>query len=118
MSLLYINDDYERLTQQLQRLLEEKEELARRLQDANNKLQRLASTDPLIGVANRRRFTEALSECLAQAHRGEPMSLLMVDVDHFKNVNDEFGPFDVPIQLGDGPGEPNISDSSADVTTP
>ena len=91
VSLLYINDDYERLTQQLQRLLEEKEELARRLQEANSKLQRLASTDPLIGVANRRRFTEALSECLAQAHRGEPMSLLMVDVDHFKNVNDTHG---------------------------
>ncbi len=91
VSLVNITDDYERLTQQLQRLLEEKEELTRQLQRANVKLQQLASTDPLTNLANRRSFTAALSDCIAQVERGQPLCLLICDVDHFKNVNDTHG---------------------------
>jgi diguanylate cyclase (GGDEF)-like protein len=92
VSLLYINDHYEQMTQQLQQLLAEKEELTRQLQNANAKLKRLASTDPLTGVANRRRFSEALEETLAVSKRnGAPISLIMLDIDHFKKVNDTYG---------------------------
>ena len=92
VSLLYINDHYERLTQQLQQLLQEKETLTRQLQEANIKLRRLASTDPLTGVANRRRFTEAMEETVAAAKEaGSMISLVMLDIDHFKKVNDTWG---------------------------
>lgn len=91
-SLLYINDNYEQITQQLQQLLAEKEELTRQLKKANVKLKRLASTDPLTGVANRRRFTELLEESLGQSDRtGAPLSVIMLDVDHFKSINDTYG---------------------------
>lgn len=49
---------------------------------------RLASTDPLTGLANRRQFDEALREQLAERR---PVALLMVDLDHFKAVNDSHG---------------------------
>ena len=51
-----------------------------------------ASTDPLTGLLNRRAFLEgALSLCARQANRGLPVSLLMLDLDHFKSINDRFG---------------------------
>tara|TARA_B110000037_G_C17070864_1_gene485792 strand:+ start:118 stop:1644 length:1527 start_codon:yes stop_codon:yes gene_type:complete len=91
-SLLFINDNYERLTQQLQQLLQEKETLTRQLQEANQKLRKLASTDPLTGVANRRRFTEAMEEAIVSAKEtGSTVSLVMMDIDHFKKVNDTWG---------------------------
>ncbi len=51
-----------------------------------------ASTDPLTGLLNRRAFMEnAMRLCLQQAKRGQPVTLLMFDLDHFKRVNDRFG---------------------------
>jgi diguanylate cyclase (GGDEF)-like protein len=91
-SLIYINENYEQMTQQLQQLLAEKEELTQQLQTANAKLKRLASTDTLTGVANRRRFSEALEATLSASKRsGDPICLIMIDIDHFKRVNDSFG---------------------------
>jgi len=55
-------------------------------------LSQLASTDELTQLANRRRFTEALRRELGRARRtGVPLSLVLVDVDHLKKVNDTFG---------------------------
>ncbi|QQS55157.1 MAG: diguanylate cyclase [Candidatus Competibacteraceae bacterium] len=55
-------------------------------------LRRLATTDPLTGLANRRRFLEQLSLELARFHRyAKPTALLMLDLDHFKRVNDDYG---------------------------
>lgn len=52
----------------------------------------LIGTDPLTGVANRRVFFERLEAELARSRRhGNPLSLLMVDVDHFKSINDRHG---------------------------
>jgi diguanylate cyclase (GGDEF)-like protein len=68
--------------------VEQRESLA----EANAALQRLSSTDALTGLANRRRFDAALAEELARAQRhGTPVSLLLVDVDHFKRFNDRHG---------------------------
>ena len=49
-------------------------------------------TDQLTGLSNRRHFDEQLGRMLAEADRFEhPVSLVLADVDHFKNVNDEYG---------------------------
>ncbi|MBU4565592.1 MAG: diguanylate cyclase [Proteobacteria bacterium] len=55
-------------------------------------LKRLANTDGLTGVLNRRRFMELSRQEVARSHRyGGPLSLIMLDVDHFKAVNDSYG---------------------------
>jgi diguanylate cyclase (GGDEF)-like protein len=55
-------------------------------------LERLASADSLTGVANRRRFDSALDEEWRRASRHERwLSLAIVDVDHFKQLNDRYG---------------------------
>ena len=59
---------------------------------AEAEVARLATTDPLTGVANRRRFLEQLGMELDRVRRlGDPATLLMLDVDHFKSVNDTHG---------------------------
>ena len=58
----------------------------------NEQLSRLAMLDPLTGVFNRRTFEERAQHVIAAAAReSRPLSLLAVDIDHFKSVNDEFG---------------------------
>ena len=55
-------------------------------------LQREASQDPLTGLKNRRRFEEDLRVAMARARReGTTGALLMLDLDHFKQVNDTLG---------------------------
>lgn len=53
---------------------------------------RASVTDVLTGIYNRRFFNEILEKQLALAKRhNEPLSLLIVDIDHFKNINDTYG---------------------------
>ena len=55
-------------------------------------LKRLADEDPLTGMAHRGAFEEALAREVARARRhGNPLALAILDVDHFKSVNDRFG---------------------------
>jgi two-component system, cell cycle response regulator len=62
------------------------------LQRANQKLNQLASIDPLTGVGNRRQFIERVEAEIARVKRdGAPFSLLALDLDHFKSVNDSYG---------------------------
>lgn len=62
------------------------------LYEANEKLHRLAHTDVLTGVSNRRHFeTQAQREVVRAQRHGEPLSLLILDVDHFKRINDTHG---------------------------
>jgi two-component system cell cycle response regulator len=62
------------------------------LRAANSKLEQLATTDPLTGIGNRRRMTEQINKELERSRRTlHPLSLLMVDIDHFKHVNDDYG---------------------------
>ena len=52
----------------------------------------MAMSDALTGLSNRRRFDEDLRvECASSARHDRPVSVLMVDVDHFKSYNDTFG---------------------------
>lgn len=62
------------------------------LQKANAQLSERAITDTLTGCYNRRHFDESLQRLLARAAReGQPLSLGLVDIDHFKSFNDRFG---------------------------
>jgi diguanylate cyclase (GGDEF)-like protein/PAS domain S-box-containing protein len=70
----------------------EQKELERRLAVANSRLKILATSDALTGLSNRRAVSDTLetSFALATRHR-QPLSVLMIDVDHFKEYNDDFG---------------------------
>jgi diguanylate cyclase (GGDEF)-like protein/PAS domain S-box-containing protein len=60
--------------------------------EAREQLVRQATTDPLTGLANHRAFQEALAGAWTRAvAREEPLSVAMIDIDHFKRVNDTFG---------------------------
>jgi diguanylate cyclase (GGDEF)-like protein/PAS domain S-box-containing protein len=62
------------------------------LGQANAELSALASTDALTGLANRRMFDATLRKEWFRALRdGTPLSLLMIDIDHFKPLNDHYG---------------------------
>jgi len=64
----------------------------RRLRHHRDELAALSATDALTCLANRRRFDEFLSMEWARAMRSRTsISLIMIDIDHFKNFNDEYG---------------------------
>lgn len=54
-------------------------------------LQTIAWTDALTGVPNRHFFTEALTRAWRDERRTEPQAILMIDIDHFKLLNDRYG---------------------------
>lgn len=91
--------DMQRLSMEVLQLNTELAEAQRGLIRQNQTLQRsnqlildTSRTDPLTGIANRRRFDERLLEELDRCHRtGGGLSLALADVDHFKQVNDDFG---------------------------
>lgn len=85
------------LTFRTRRLLKRQQELTllveertRQLAEANRELARLARTDALTGLANRRGFEEALAEHWPRA-REQGAALVLLDVDHFKAYNDRYG---------------------------
>ncbi|NCC25364.1 MAG: diguanylate cyclase [Deltaproteobacteria bacterium] len=62
------------------------------LKRAREQLARLATTDGLTGLANRRRFDEVLAlEHARHSRSGVELGLIMLDIDHFKNFNDTYG---------------------------
>ena len=76
----------------LETLLAEKQALSDELLLANKELATVAATDALTGLPNRRAFDDALRRDLSRAERSRTtLSLLLLDVDHFKSVNDLHG---------------------------
>ena len=64
----------------------------RQLESMLHHVESLAITDPLTGIFNRRRFTDVLRREVALARRYKnSLALLMLDLDHFKMINDRFG---------------------------
>jgi diguanylate cyclase (GGDEF)-like protein/PAS domain S-box-containing protein len=62
------------------------------LQTINTLLERQASTDALTGIYNRLKFTKLLAQEISRARRYQsPMSIIMFDIDKFKDINDTFG---------------------------
>ena len=63
-----------------------------RLKERNQQLKELSQTDPLTGLANRRQLMEILTTEFDRCRRNEThFSLLMIDIDHFKTINDLYG---------------------------
>lgn len=86
------NDMASKIHRNKEQLEEQVAERTRELENANRKLEALSATDGLTGIANRRRFDEALAgELRRSARAGTPLSLLMLDIDHFKKYNDRYG---------------------------
>lgn len=70
----------------------ERKTTALELHRVNEQLRRLSTTDALTEVGNRRLFDQTLrTEWARAARRGEPVGLLMIDIDHFKEYNDHYG---------------------------
>ncbi len=62
------------------------------MHDTQDSLEKLAILDPLTGCGNRRALDQKLKEVVLHQHRNpQPVSLIVLDLDHFKEVNDEFG---------------------------
>lgn len=61
------------------------------IRDSLSRSEERARTDTLTGLANRRALDEFLRKALATAEWGEPLSVLLLDIDHFKAFNDNFG---------------------------
>lgn len=74
-----------------QRYEDQLAEQHRRLAEAYSSLQALVVTDGLTGLLNRRAYDTRIIEERSRALRGKPLSILMIDVDRFKDFNDRFG---------------------------
>ncbi len=68
--------------------------VTRRHQSLRDELQIAATTDPLTGLLNRRAFLPWLAEAVGSAReQEEPLCVVMLDLDHFKSINDKLGHF-------------------------
>ncbi|HEV2678164.1 MAG TPA: GGDEF domain-containing protein [Aliidongia sp.] len=76
------------LERQLTKTTEEIGELRKQVEDAS----REAQTDALTGIGNRKNFDLQLKLCMQEAmEQGTELTLLLIDIDHFKNFNDTYG---------------------------
>lgn len=76
----------------VEEFLERIEETSQRMSELAEQLEREARTDPLTALANRRYWIEWLTKEFERARRyGQPLSCSLVDLDHFKRVNDSYG---------------------------
>jgi len=90
--------DGDRLARAARHAIERKEiesrlaEANARLERVNHRLEELATTDELTGLCNRRHFLAILEqECRRASRTGADLALAMLDLDHFKRVNDTYG---------------------------
>ena len=82
----------EQKKQELLKMLDALRESRDKIRQQNDELSYLATRDPLTGCLNRRSFFEQFEALWRSAQtQGGELSCLMVDVDHFKNINDRFG---------------------------
>ena len=90
--LLKLNLTYDQLLQSLCEEKEKAQKLAMELKEANHQLKELIGTDGLTGLYNYRYFQGILHDEMARAQRySHLVSLVMVDIDNFKNINDTYG---------------------------
>ncbi len=88
----HLEDRVEERTRELNRALMEVGDLAAQLNESLQQVEHLAVTDQLTETYNRRKFDEVVAGEQQHAESGKtPFSLIMLDIDHFKKVNDRFG---------------------------
>jgi len=79
-------------TEELAATNDKLEQVVRELDEKNQALEVTTRTDRLTGLSNRRRLEEALQTEVLRARRyGKPFSVILLDIDHFKEINDQFG---------------------------
>ena len=84
--------EVEKANRRLTLTLTELEESKQKIETQNKELEKLANLDPLTGLLNRRRFFELANEALRRCHASKrPLTMFMLDIDHFKSVNDRHG---------------------------
>ena len=90
--VMKINNELASTQRQLNIKNKELENAYDEIEKKNKLLEEASRTDSLTRLMNRRRIFERLEEELTRAKRyNEPLSIAMVDIDHFKNVNDNYG---------------------------
>ena len=81
-----------KLTNELSLMMRKSAQKNRELKEANETIKRLARTDALTGLANRRTLDEAFQREIARAMRQrQSLSIIMADLDRFKSINDQYG---------------------------
>ncbi|MAT41741.1 MAG: hypothetical protein CL609_05325 [Anaerolineaceae bacterium] len=82
----------EQKNQQLEQEIKERKWIEEALRESEENYRQLANLDPLTNLYNRRYFYElANNEVLRSKRYNNPLTMLMTDIDHFKNINDQFG---------------------------
>jgi diguanylate cyclase (GGDEF)-like protein len=90
--LSHMNFSYEQLVLELKQAKRRADQLAMNLKLANDRLRQIAFRDELTGLYNHRYFQEVIESELDKSVRYKnPLSLLLIDIDSFKNINDTFG---------------------------
>lgn len=88
----YMTEVFNHMVAQLRQGREELAEINKALSEKNRELEALSVTDGLTGLYNRSHMMETLANEAARARRHKhPFSVLMIDIDHFKEYNDSFG---------------------------
>ncbi|HEY5955235.1 MAG TPA: diguanylate cyclase [Polyangiaceae bacterium] len=91
-SLVALTEQYESLVSSLEAVVRTKESLENELRESSGRIEELATTDPLTGLCNRRALETALARDLARADRDAAhLSVVLLDIDHFKSINDTWG---------------------------
>lgn len=91
-SLVQATKEMEHSNQALEARLNASKQEINQLQENLETVRHESLTDPLTTLANRKFFDQALDQTMAAAFtKGEPLSLLMTDIDHFKSFNDSYG---------------------------
>ncbi len=90
--LLKINAKYELMYSELSDKNKEMQKLSFELEKQNKRLKKLVTIDPLTSLYNRRFLEKSLDRLISECKRYETkLSLIMLDIDHFKNINDTYG---------------------------
>lgn len=88
----YLTDVFNKMVGKLRRSQEDLATVNNTLTITNRELQELSTTDPLTGLYNRRYMIDTLAKELTRAERAKDCcSVLILDIDHFKNYNDTYG---------------------------
>jgi len=91
-NMISLNWEREAMSRELGDLTGSLRDRNRQLQDARRQLTDLANVDELTGLGNRRLVNKVLQEEINRARRaGTEVSVILIDVDHFKNYNDTYG---------------------------
>jgi two-component system, cell cycle response regulator len=92
LTVVKLMRENDQLRTDLERSLADVRQTNQQLESALKRVEELAATDPLTGLYNRRHFQSVLSHLYAESTRyGSDLSLVMVDLDGYKQLNDKYG---------------------------